>query len=431
MRYLKILILDEGVFIEKTIISSFKDKIFLKRNDNFNVEDNLDFDVYILVGNDNTFNKISWYYDLLKKKYKKYYNIIVLDSYNVNNFKLLVDKALGYVLDRKEKDFGSKLVKLVEKIIKKLKINCSDTKQNNLIYKSSKIKNIIDGVSKLKQDDNFILFGETGVGKTPLAMYANFCRAEKAEFLKVNCAGMSKEHFYSLLFGHTKGAYTGAYCERTGLIEAAKNGDLFLDEISSLDFEAQGILLNYLDTGEYRRLGEDKVRYSNARIICATNKDLYKMAKDGFFRKDLLTRFIEYIEVPPLRERKEDIEPLFNYFVDMFDENKIINKSVLKYLYDLDWTEANVRELKFFVKNLSIGKNFDFKKIIRQSNSCIQINDYEDLVLRYGIKDVLSKIEKDILVELLKKYNSLSKLAKVAKISAPAMFKKINKYKLK
>jgi len=430
MLCLKILILDKDAFIEKTISSFFKDSFIVNRISLFDNDESYDFDIFIIVGDESNFSSINKIFDLLKSKYRKTKVIIVFNSTNVNNFNFFFNKSYGFLIDKNEKDFGSKLIKLIDKIALKLKNKITYT-NNNLIYKSSKINCIVNDISRLKQDDNFIIYGETGVGKTPVAMYAYNLRKSKVAFQKTNCAGLSKDHFYSLLFGHVKGSYTGAHSDRVGLIERANNSDLFLDEISSLDIDAQGLLLNYLDTGEYRRLGEDKLRFSNARIICASNKDLNKMAKEGFFRKDLLTRFTDYIEVPPLRERKEDIEPLFNYFADVYDDDNLIDRSIVSYLYDCEWRDANVRELKFFVKKLSIGKPFNLKNFIEKNEVIIIDQNYENLVLKFGIKKVMYKIEKDILINLFQKHNSLTKLAKAVKISSPGMIRKIKKFKLR
>lgn len=161
-----------------------------------------------------------------------------------------------------------------------------------------------------------LITGETGVGKELVAEAIHHISGRTGEFVPVNVAGLDDHLFSDSLFGHRKGAFTGADRDRAGLIERASNGTLFLDEIGDLKWESQVKLLRLLqDKSTYYPIGSDTPRTANARIVVATNADLYQQQKKGSFRKDLYYRLQTYhIKVPPLRERKEDIALLIEHF---------------------------------------------------------------------------------------------------------------------
>ncbi|MFH1728892.1 MAG: sigma 54-interacting transcriptional regulator [Pseudomonadota bacterium] len=204
------------------------------------------------------------------------------------------------------------------------------------------------------EDMNLLIIGETGVGKTPIAQYANRVMTNGTDrpFVRINCAGISKERMQDEMFGHKKGAYTGAECDKKGLVEIADGGDLFLDEIGDLPLDCQADLLMFLDSDEYRRVGETTLRCAKNRIIAATNKDLDNEVNEGRFRKDLYSRLSQYrVSIPPLRERKEDILPIMEYYINKYAGfNKPYSDEVKKAYLENDFCEGNVRELKDSVK---------------------------------------------------------------------------------
>ena len=160
-----------------------------------------------------------------------------------------------------------------------------------------------------------LITGETGVGKELMAMALHSLSGRCGPYLAVNIAGFDDSMFSDTMFGHKRGAFTGAIQERKGLIEEADQGTLFLDEIGELDNASQIKLLRLLDVREYFPLGSDSVRRSNARIVLATNRDLSAMASEGHFRKDLYYRLSTHsVEIPPLRERKDDLALLVQHF---------------------------------------------------------------------------------------------------------------------
>lgn len=169
-----------------------------------------------------------------------------------------------------------------------------------------------------------ILFcGETGVGKTQFARYASKLASTATKqvrpFEQVNCASLNSQHFEDVLFGHKKGAFTGVTSDKMGLVELADGGDLFLDEIGDMPLDIQVQFHTFLDNLEYRRMGDDKKRIANVRILAATNRDLDQMVKAGAFRPELLSRISKVVvNIPPLRERMSDIPILFDHFVDKF-----------------------------------------------------------------------------------------------------------------
>ncbi len=203
-----------------------------------------------------------------------------------------------------------------------------------------------------KVDCNVLLSGETGVGKSYFAsqIHQNSCR-RKSPFVVVNCANISHELFESELFGHAKGAFTGADQQRVGQLEFAGNGTVFLDEINSLPFEMQAKLLRVVDNREFRPVGENRLVELNARILSATNEPIEKLVSNGTFRADLYYRLAMYqIEIPPLRERIDEIEKFCQHFVDRFaQENNVVRPALddelLKLFCQYDWP-GNLRELR-------------------------------------------------------------------------------------
>ncbi|MBX3180865.1 MAG: sigma-54-dependent Fis family transcriptional regulator [Candidatus Hydrogenedentes bacterium] len=199
-----------------------------------------------------------------------------------------------------------------------------------------------------------LITGETGVGKELFARAVHNVSGRPGKFVPVNAAGLDEQVFSDTLFGHVKGAFTGADGARSGLIEQAANGTLFLDEIGDLDGAAQVKLLRLLQEGEYYPLGSDTARKSDARIVAATNCDLKALSDVGAFRKDLFYRLHTHrVSVPPLRERREDIGPLLECFLDeaaeVLDKKRPTAPRELVSLLKTYHFPGNVRELKSMV----------------------------------------------------------------------------------
>ena len=225
---------------------------------------------------------------------------------------------------------------------------------------------LIDVLDKVKlvapSKATVLLEGETGTGKELVAqaIHQNSNRARQA-FVPVHCAALAANLLESELFGHEKGAYTGASERRIGRFEAAGGGTLFLDEIGEIDSATQVKLLRFLETRSFERLGSSKPIQVDVRLVCATNRNLTEMAKRGEFREDLLYRLnVITIHLPPLRERREDLPLLLNHYIDSFaEENELppidLTEGAIKVLRDYRWP-GNIRELRNFCENTVVLK---------------------------------------------------------------------------
>jgi chemotaxis protein methyltransferase CheR len=230
-----------------------------------------------------------------------------------------------------------------------------------IIGKSKGILHVIDQIRQVAPTDSSVLVaGETGVGKELIAKAVhNLSKRKDGPFIPVNLAALPQELVASELFGHEKGAFTGAHDRQKGRFELANGGTIFLDEIGDLPLSVQVKLLRVLQEGSFERLGSTKQIGSDFRVIAATNKDLHKEVEKGSFRQDLYYRLKVFpVFVPPLRDRKEDIPMLVHYFVDKFSKKmgkKIgrVANDALKALIDYAWP-GNVRELEHFIERAVI-----------------------------------------------------------------------------
>ncbi|HHI96987.1 MAG TPA: sigma-54-dependent Fis family transcriptional regulator [Thermodesulfatator atlanticus] len=190
-----------------------------------------------------------------------------------------------------------------------------------LVYRSQAMKEVLRQAEIFARTEAPVLIlGESGVGKELLARHLHERSGRKGPFIAVNCAAIPENIFEAELFGYERGAFTGAEVAKPGLIEEAERGTLFLDEIGEMPLNLQGKLLRFLQEGEFRRLGSNQIRKSQARIVAATNEDLEKAVAEKRFREDLYFRLnVLTLKIPPLRERPEDILPLATYFLEKFN----------------------------------------------------------------------------------------------------------------
>jgi formate hydrogenlyase transcriptional activator len=222
-----------------------------------------------------------------------------------------------------------------------------------IVGTSPALRAVLSRVSKVAPTDSTVLItGETGTGKELIAR-AVHRRSHRSSrpFVSVNCAAIPRDLIASELFGHEKGAFTGAVQRRLGRFELAEGGTIFLDEIGELPAETQIALLRVLQEHEFERVGGAGTIQSNARVITATNRDLQAAIAAGTFRSDLFYRLNVFpIEVPPLRERREDISVLAGYFIDRYARKagkriRGVNKRSLELLQSYPWP-GNIRELQ-------------------------------------------------------------------------------------
>ena len=322
------------------------------------------------------------------------------------------------------------------------KIQEIDLSKNEIIGESPLLAKAKDSVQKAGPM-RLLLLGETGVGKTPFAKYSNLLLSKEMQydrpFEQINCASLKHERFVDELFGHVKGAYTGAISDKTGLVELAKNGDLFLDEIGDLDLECQAELLTYLDNYEYKKLGGEKSERSKVRIICATNKNIKKMIQEGSFRSDLYSRISQcVIKIPSLRERRSDIPVLVRWFIKKITGYDKQYSSEINELYKLyPWKEGNIRELQraceymcFQARGCSqIELNHIDEKYF--SNSKDKNFNYDiSTVFDLGFTNFINEFEREILPRVLKTNESIRENAKILKMDRSTLRRKIIRYQI-
>ncbi|OGW13641.1 MAG: hypothetical protein A3G93_15870 [Nitrospinae bacterium RIFCSPLOWO2_12_FULL_45_22] len=221
-----------------------------------------------------------------------------------------------------------------------------------------KIKGLIEQISD--SDVPVLILGESGVGKEVIARYLHLRSPRKDKpFIKVNCAALPKELLESELYGHEKGAFTGAYRQKAGRFELANRGTIFLDEIGEIDLMLQAKLLQVLQDGEFTRVGGEKDIKVDVRLVASTNKDLEVSVEQGTFRKDLYYRLnVVKIVAPPLRWRREDIPILCQHFLDKYNRKhgtkiKKISPVLMKFFEQYSWP-GNVRELENMIKKLVV-----------------------------------------------------------------------------
>jgi nitrogen regulation protein NR(I) len=233
--------------------------------------------------------------------------------------------------------------------------------KDKIIGKSSEMQDIYKLIGALTTNDVTVLIeGETGVGKELVAkaIHYNSFRRDRP-FVAVNCAALTETLLESELFGHEKGAFTGAVNQKQGKFEIVQDGTLFLDEVGDISPSTQTKLLRVLDHGEFERVGSNKTLKMSARIIAATNRNLAEATQERHFREDLYYRLRVFsIHIPPLRERKEDIPLLVRHFVDMSNQElrkqiKGVDSGAMDLLLAHNWP-GNVRELENVIKSAAV-----------------------------------------------------------------------------
>ncbi len=241
----------------------------------------------------------------------------------------------------------------------------------DLVGQSAALRQIISQIDLVAPTEaSVLIMGETGTGKELVAREIHRrSRRQDGPLVRVNCASIPKELFESEFFGHVRGSFTGAIKDRAGRFETAEGGTLFLDEIGEVPLDMQGKLLRVLQEKRYERVGDDRTRQANVRIIAATNRDLKKATATGRFREDLYYRLHVFpIQVAPLRERRDDIPLLANHFVELSAKElrcpkPRLTRAAVVQLQSYDWP-GNVRELRNVIERAVIlarggGLQFD------------------------------------------------------------------------
>lgn len=259
-----------------------------------------------------------------------------------------------------------------------------------MIYRSSAMKQTVDLIKKFApSDETVLIIGESGTGKelTAKALHKLSLRGNKP-FSAINCGALSESLLESELFGHVKGAFTGAVTDKPGRFEAADNGTIFLDEIGEISENFQVKLLRVLQEGTLERVGSAKTISVNVRVIAATNKNLDRAVKEGKFREDLYYRLnILRITLPPLRERKEDIYPLVQSFISQSAQQELkISVAAAEALQAAEW-RGNVRELESVIKRALVFAKGEHKTVITLADLPPELTknfslSYEEIVLQ-------------------------------------------------
>ncbi|MCI0525686.1 MAG: sigma 54-interacting transcriptional regulator [Acidobacteria bacterium] len=258
---------------------------------------------------------------------------------------------------------------------------------HNLVGESERMRSVLNFIAKVAPTDSTVLIrGETGVGKElgARAIHVNSRRAE-CPFVAINCAALTETLLESELFGHEKGAFTGATSQKKGKFEMADGGTIFLDELGEMSMALQVKLLRALQEQEFERVGGTRVIKVNVRLIAATNRDLEAMIKQGIFRQDLYYRLnVVSLVMPPLRERREDIPLLANYFATKYAQKcnrhiRGVSPEARACLKAYDWP-GNVRELENAIE----------RAIVLGSSDLIRPEDLPEAVLESEGEDALS-----------------------------------------
>lgn len=348
----------------------------------------------------------------------------------------LKDGAFDYVTKPFDPDDLSHLIRNASSQImlsqenEQLRHHLSLEHVEDIIGNSETIRNVLHEVQQVAASNaSVIITGESGTGKELFAkaIHANSPR-RYFPLVSVHCGALSESLLESELFGHEKGAFTGAVYNRKGRFEMADNGTIFLDEIATISMKMQIELLRVLETKNFIRVGGNKLISSDFRVICATNRDLKQLVEEGRFREDLYYRLnVVNIRIPPLRNRMEDIPELVQHFIKKYclamSRNLVgIEAAALLKLQEYDYP-GNVRELENMIERAIVvgnGKEIRVKDLpLQKEISTITSESLEDL-------------EKKHVLSILNKYDwNISRAAKALQVDRVTLYNKIKKYDLK
>lgn len=331
------------------------------------------------------------------------------------------------ILNSELKEQNRKLTEEIDKLKKR-------QQYSSIIGKSSKVSQLMEIINQVAPTKASVLItGESGTGKELVsdAIYSLSSRVGKP-FVKVHCAALSESLLESELFGHEKGAFTGAAKEKKGRFELADGGTIFLDEIGEINAQTQIKLLRVLQEKEFERVGGEKTIKVDVRVICATNRNLEDEVRKGNFREDLYYRLnVVHISVPPLRERKEDIDMLALSFLKEFNEEdgkKIegFTKAARKALFSYSWP-GNVRELKNTIESavvLAKGNMIDTDDL---PSSILDEGKKEELVITLPV--TMEEVEKKVIYSTIDYFEgNKSKAADELKIGRKTLYRKLEEF---
>ncbi|MEW6619019.1 MAG: sigma-54 dependent transcriptional regulator [bacterium] len=376
--------------------------------------------------------------ELLKRAKKISPDVIVIMITAFGTLKTAIEAMKQGAYDYITKPFElDEITIVVSKALQLHKEIKKEAKFDEIIGKSQKIKEIHELINQVAKTDTTVLIrGETGTGKELVAkaIHRLSLRQDKP-FIPVNCVALPENLLESELFGHEKGAFTGAINQRLGRFELANTGTIFLDEVGEMDIPMQIKLLRVLQEREFERVGGTKTIKVDVKVIAATNRDLEKAVKEGKYREELFYRLnVVPIFLPPLRERKDDIPILLEHFLKIF--NLRTNKNILgitkeaqELLTSYDWF-GNIRELENVVERMVVlakGDKIDIEDI---PNNIIKAKE-KNLSFKESVYQAKAQLERELLIKVLQEVGgNRTKAAKAIGVDRKTLQKKIKEYGL-
>ncbi|GAB4296035.1 MAG: sigma-54 dependent transcriptional regulator [Ignavibacteriaceae bacterium] len=310
---------------------------------------------------------------------------------------------------------------------------------DNLIGKSNSITKIFEIIQTVAETDSTVLItGNSGTGKELVARALHYKSKRKNKpFVAVNCGAISENLIESELFGHKKGAFTGAVSDKEGFMKAADGGTLFLDEISDMPLQLQVKLLRAIQEKEYTPVGTTQSLPVNVRFIASTNRDLTEMVKEGKFREDLYYRLnVIDIHLPPLKERLEDIPLLADHFLNKYrkEMNKPIKgfePEVIRALMNHEW-KGEVRELENIIERAVIFCKGDFISLNELPASFEPESESSDFSIHGSLEESVRKFEKDFILKALEKNEfNKEKTAEQLNVGLSTLYRKLKELDIK
>ncbi len=344
--------------------------------------------------------------------------------FDIDELMITIEKALGYGELKEEVSY------LREELERSL--------GKPIIGKSQGLMKILETVNRVARTNATVLIlGESGTGKELVANAVHYNSNRKNKpYIKINCGAIPEKLIESELFGYEKGAFTGASSRKIGRVERANGGTVFLDEVGELPLQLQVKLLRVLQEKEIDRIGGAEPIKVDVRIIAATNRDLLAMVEEGIFREDLYYRLnVIPVQIPPLRERKEDIPMLADYFLRLY-ANEIgrgritLQKVAMDKLIEYPW-RGNIRELQNVIERMVILSN---EEVIRSSDLPRELLLKEEINNSYQLPEEginLDELEKDLIMQALQRTeNNQTKAARLLGISRHTLIYRMEKHAL-
>jgi sigma-54 dependent transcriptional regulator, flagellar regulatory protein len=315
---------------------------------------------------------------------------------------------------------------------------------SGIIGQSEKMQDVFTLVESVADSDSTILInGETGTGKGLIAKAIhNYSPRKNKPFVQINCGAIPENLLESELFGHVKGAFTGATSPKQGKFDVADGGTIFLDEIGDMSHDLQVKILRVLEEKEFEQVGGCKTKKIDVRIIAATHRDLEEEVQKGNFREDLFYRlYVIPVFLPPLRERKSDIPLMISHFLRIFNEKNArsvegISEDAMKNIMDYPW-KGNVRELKNMIESLVVMRGSgiierrDLPKKLNQQDNPIRIPSLNISQEGISLSTAVSEFEKNLIVQCLEHTHWVKKkAAKLLQVNRTTLVEKIKRHQL-